>query len=108
MLEMLQQFKLFNEENIDLDKKVSNKTLSMGQMQKISFIRALLSGVEILILDESTSNLDEESRELIFEILKELNITIINSTHNKEDFQNVDLHIELTISKEGKRELIIS
>ena len=96
---MLQQFKLFNEENIDLDKKVSNKTLSMGQMQKISFIRALLSGVEILILDESTSNLDEESRELIFEILKELNITIINSTHNKEDFQNVDLHIELTISK---------
>ena len=108
MFEMLQQFKLFNEENIDLDKKVSNKTLSMGQMQKISFIRALLSGVEILILDESTSNLDEESRELIFEILKELNITIINSTHNKEDFQNVDLHIELTISKEGKRELIIS
>jgi len=91
-----------------LNKKVSNKTLSMGQMQKISFIRALLSGVEILILDESTSNLDEESRELIFQILKELNITIINSTHNKEDFQNVDLHIELTISKEGKRELIIS
>ena len=41
-------------------------------------------------------------------VLKELNITIINSTHNKEDFQNVDLHIELTISKEGKRELIIS
>ena len=34
MFEMLQQFKLFNEENIDLDKKVSNKTLSMGQMQK--------------------------------------------------------------------------
>ena len=85
--------------------KVSNKTLSMGQMQKVSFIRALLSGVEVLILDESTSNLDEDSKELIFKILKDLNITIINSTHNKEDFDNVDMHIQLSISEGGKRVL---
>ncbi len=108
MINMLEKFKLFNEKNFDLDKKVSNKTLSMGQMQKISFIRALLSGVEILILDESTSNLDAESRQLIFKILKDLNITIINSTHNKEDFDNVDIYIELFLSENGKRDLVVT
>ena len=108
MINMLEKFKLFNEKNFDLDKKVSNKTLSMGQMQKISFIRALLSGVEILILDESTSNLDADSRQLIFKILKDLNITIINSTHNKEDFDNVDIYIELFLSENGKRDLVVT
>ena len=35
LLEMAREFKLFNEEqNYDLDKKISNKTLSSGQMQK--------------------------------------------------------------------------
>ena len=42
----------------------------MGQMQKISFIRALLSGLDILVLDESTSNLDTDSKALIYKILK--------------------------------------
>jgi len=105
IIDLVKEFKLFNENIIDFEKKVSNKTLSMGQMQKIAFIRALLSGVEILILDESTSNLDEKSKKLIFEILKDSNITIINSTHNKRDFKNVDLYIELVMSQEGKREL---
>ena len=105
MFEIIDLFKLFNENNTTLEKKISNKTLSMGQMQKIAFMRALLSGVEVLILDESTSNLDEESKKLIFKVLKDAKITIINSTHNKRDFENVDLYIELVISLEGKREL---
>ena len=108
MFEIIDLFKLFNENNTTLEKKISNKTLSMGQMQKIAFMRALLSGVEVLILDESTSNLDEESKKLIFKILKEAKITIINSTHNKRDFENVDLYIELVISLEGKRELMLT
>ena len=33
-----------------INQKINNKSLSMGQMQKISFIRALLSGLDILIL----------------------------------------------------------
>ena len=60
----------FKSTDINLDEIVSNKTLSSGQMQKISFIRALLNDVEILLLDESTSNLDKESKVLIFDILK--------------------------------------
>jgi len=86
----LRLFDTFKEDsNYDLDKEISNKTLSSGQMQKIAFIRALLSDLEILILDESTSNLDDYSRNLIFEILENKNVTIINSTHDPEKFKNV-------------------
>ena len=80
----------------------------MGQMQKIAFIRALLSKVEVLILDESTSNLDEESKQLIFKILEDKRLTIINSTHNKDDFKNMDLHIELLVTDDGKRKLEVN
>ena len=33
-------------------------------MQKISFIRAFLLNIDILFLDESTSNLDESTKEI--------------------------------------------
>ncbi len=105
---MLSLFKLFNENERQLDRRISNKSLSMGQMQKIAFIRALLSKVEVLILDESTSNLDEESKQLIFKILEDERLTIINSTHNKDDFKNMDLHIELVVTDDGKRKLEVN
>lgn len=102
IIELLERFK-FKDRLVDLDEVVSNKTLSSGQMQKVSFIRALLNNVDILLLDESTSNLDSESKKLIFEILNNENITVINSTHNKEDF-SYDSHIEITVEK-GNRYL---
>ena len=40
-------------------------TLSMGQRQLLSFIRALLYNPSILILDEATSSVDTESEQLI-------------------------------------------
>ena len=74
-------------------------------MQKISFIRSLLNDSEILLLDEATSNLDDKTKVLIFDILKNENITIINSTHNKNDF---DYDYELKISVEqNKREFTL-
>ena len=100
--DMIHEFKLFNEnENISLDHQVTNKSLSSGQMQKVSFIRALLSDLEILLLDESTSNLDADTRELIFGILNKKEITIINSTHNKDDF-NYDNHLKIEIIKDKR------
>ncbi len=92
---MIDEFKLFNEKDIDINKKVNNKSLSSGQMQKISFMRALLSKVEVLLLDESTSNLDIETKNFIFDILKKQEITIINSTHNPEDFESIDRHLKI-------------
>ena len=102
----IEEFKLFNEnQKIALDKEVSNKALSTGQMQKISFIRALLSGSDVLLLDESTSNLDYETKVLIFEVLDKRDLTIINATHNPDEFLRYDQHIKIVI-KEGKRQLI--
>jgi ABC-type bacteriocin/lantibiotic exporter with double-glycine peptidase domain len=87
---------------MDLEKHISNKTLSSGQLQKISFIRSLLGDVEILLLDESTSNLDINSKNLIFDILSKSSLTILNATHNADDFRTVDNHIKIKI-KDDKR-----
>ena len=100
--EIIEEFNLFNEENeIDLDMHISNRSLSSGQMQKISFIRSLLSDTQILLLDESTSNLDIKTKKFIFNILANKNITIINSTHNKEDF-DFDYHIKIDVGETRK------
>ena len=72
-------------------------------MQKIAFIRALIAGVEILLLDESTSNLDEKTKNLIFTILKDYeNLTIINSTHDPDKFSYANNHLKIEIANEKR------
>lgn len=100
---LIDEFELFNNNEKNLDTLIDSKSLSSGQMQKISFIRSLLADVNLLLLDESTSNLDIETKNLIFGILKSKEITIINSTHNKDEF-DYDFHIAVTY-RNGKREI---
>ena len=52
--EAIDKFKLFENQEWSLDSSVSNTTLSSYQFQKFSFMRAFISNVEILFLDEST------------------------------------------------------
>jgi ABC-type multidrug transport system ATPase subunit len=73
-------------------------------MQKVSFIRAMAAGIDILVLDESTSNLDLETKKLIFNIIERQKITIINSTHNPEDF--IGINNKITITQNGDERLI--
>jgi zinc transport system ATP-binding protein len=60
--------------------------LSGGQQQRVLIAKAMVSGPELLILDEPTTALDPEGREKFFNTLKELNekkkLTIIMITHD--------------------------
>ena len=103
---LLQKLKLFKSlEEYDLNRKISNKILSTGQMQKISFARALIGNKELLILDESTANLDTDSKEIIYKLLKEIKFTIINSTHLDINDISYDNHIEIKLF-DNKREIL--
>lgn len=60
--------------------------LSIGQQQRVLLARALVSRPEILILDEPSTALDAQSREMFFDLLGELNAhhktTILLITHD--------------------------
>ena len=63
--------------------------LSGGQQQRIALARALAVYPKVLLLDEPFSNLDprlrQEIRELTFEIQRNLGMTTILVTHDKEE-----------------------
>ena len=104
ILEILKEINTFkNESEYALDRDVSNKSLSSGQMQKIGFIRSLLSNPDIILLDESTSNLDTDSKNIVFEKLKNTKATVINSTHDPENFDFVDHHYEILLVEENRK-----
>lgn len=59
--------------------------LSGGERQRVSIARALLGGKKVLLADEPTGALDEETEADVLNVLKELNddgITIIIVTHD--------------------------
>lgn len=58
--------------------------LSGGQMQRVLIARALMNHPNVLILDEPTASVDEQTKQAIYELLRELNkdITILIITHD--------------------------
>ncbi|RCW17224.1 ABC transporter ATP-binding protein [Streptococcus gallolyticus] len=56
--------------NAELDNLVGH--LSGGEQQKVAICRAILSDSKIIFADEPTGAMDSKSRQLIFELLREL------------------------------------
>lgn len=59
--------------------------LSGGQQQRVAIARALINNPEIIIADEPTSNIDEETGDQMLELLTELRnngATILVATHD--------------------------
>ncbi|MGP3779805.1 ABC transporter ATP-binding protein [Halanaerobium saccharolyticum] len=75
--------------NLDGFEKRYPHQLSGGQKQRIALARTLAPGPELLLLDEPFSNLDAELKDKIRrelnQIIKEIGITTILVSHDRED-----------------------
>ena len=70
------------------------KTLSGGQKRRVEIARALFANPELLILDEPTTGLDPETRQIVWHVINDLRqqkgITVFLTTHYMEEAAHAD------------------
>jgi putative ABC transport system ATP-binding protein len=74
-------------------------SLSGGERQRVALVRNLQFTPKVLLLDEITSALDQENREIIWQFLNELtienNLTLLMVSHQEADIELADRVIEV-------------
>jgi len=77
--------------------------MSGGQQQRVAIARALMNQPDIILADEPTGNLDSDTTEKVYELLREINrkfkTTFIIITHDRRIAEKADRIIEV---KDGK------
>jgi lipoprotein-releasing system ATP-binding protein len=77
--------------------------MSGGQQQRVAIARALMGNPKIILADEPTGNLDSDTTEQVYELLREINkrfkTTFIIITHDRRIAEKADRIIEI---KDGK------
>jgi cell division transport system ATP-binding protein len=71
-------------------------SLSGGEQQRIAVARAVIGDPKIILADEPTGSLDEESAEVILELLRGVHIrgaTVIIATHDKALMRKTGGHV---------------
>lgn len=92
-------------ELVGLSKVRNNLSTKMsgGQQQRTAIARALINEPKIILADEPTGNLDSDSTEKIYELLRDINdrfhTTFMIVTHDKKIAEKTDRIIEI---KDGK------
>lgn len=75
------------------------REMSGGQKQRVALARALAADPKILLLDEPFSSLDENLRcemaELVRKLHREMGLTVVMVTHDKEEAMKVSDYIAL-------------
>lgn len=90
-------------ESLNLSNEINQKveTLSGGQKQRVAIARALINDPSIILADEPTGALDDESTENIMNILKDISKskTVIVITHDDDVLNYADEVIKLEDNK---------
>ena len=71
-------------------------SLSGGEQQRIAVARAIIGDPQIILADEPTGSLDEESAEIILDLLRGVHIrgaTVIIATHDKALMRKTGGHV---------------
>jgi general nucleoside transport system ATP-binding protein len=92
-----------SEYGLDIDPTRPVHTLSVGEMQRVEIIRALLTNPKLLILDEPTSVLTPQAVEKLFVVLKQLSsegCSILYISHKLHEIR--ELCTGCTVLRGGK------
>lgn len=90
---------------VGLEKVKNNLSVNMsgGQQQRTAVARSLIMNPKLVLADEPTGNLDSETTELVYDILRDINkklkTTFIIITHDRKIAEKTDRIVEI---KDGR------